>query len=71
MRGRAQPQGPVLSPREAELVRLIAAGSSIPALANELYLAPSTLKTHVQQFVDYFAAQPIRVPRFCGCQSSA
>jgi two-component system, NarL family, nitrate/nitrite response regulator NarL len=56
MRKRAEPQGWVLSPCVRELVRLIAAGSSIPAMAKELYLAPSTVETSVQQFVDYFAA---------------
>jgi DNA-binding NarL/FixJ family response regulator len=39
----------VLSPREREVLKLIAAGSSIPAMAKELYLAPSTVKTHVQR----------------------
>jgi two-component system, NarL family, nitrate/nitrite response regulator NarL len=99
-RQRAEPEAPVLSPREREVLRLIAAGSSIPAIAKELYLAPSTVKTHVQrlyeklgagdraaavaeactalslssvarpvqQFVDYFAAESIRVSAICGCQ---
>ena len=56
IRKRAEPEGPVLSPREREVLKLIAAGGSIPAMAKELYLAPSTVETSVQQFVDYFAA---------------
>src|ERR1700730_17691114 len=46
------PQGPVLSPREREVLKLIAGGNSIPAMAKELYLAPSTVKTHVQRLYE-------------------
>jgi two-component system nitrate/nitrite response regulator NarL len=42
----------VLSPREREVLKLIAAGSSIPAMAKELFLAPSTVKTHVQRLYE-------------------
>jgi len=52
IRKRAEPEGPVLSPREREVLKLIAAGSSIPAMAKELYLAPSTVKTHVQRLYE-------------------
>ena len=45
IRRRAEPAGPVLSPREREVLTLIARGSSIPAIAKEMYLAPSTVKT--------------------------
>ena len=44
IRRRNEPDGPVLSPREREVLKLIAAGSSIPAMAKELYLAPSTVR---------------------------
>jgi len=47
IRRRAEPAGPVLSPREREVLDLIARGMSIPAMASELFLAPSTVKTHV------------------------
>ena len=43
---------PVLSPREREVLKLIASGRSIPAIAQELYLAPSTVKTHVQRLYE-------------------
>ncbi|AFM14934.1 response regulator containing a CheY-like receiver domain and an HTH DNA-binding domain [Mycolicibacterium chubuense NBB4] len=52
IRRRAEPDGPVLSPREREVLALIAAGSSIPAMAKELFLAPSTVKTHVQRLYE-------------------
>lgn len=52
IRRRSEPDGPVLSPREREVLTLIAAGSSIPAMAKELYLAPSTVKTHVQRLYE-------------------
>ena len=43
---------PVLSPREREVLELIARGRSIPAMAKELFLAPSTVKTHVQRLYE-------------------
>ncbi len=52
IRRRAEPEGPVLSPREREVLKLIAAGCSIPAMAKQMYLAPSTVKTHVQRLYE-------------------
>ena len=52
IRRRAEPSGPVLSPREREVLKLIADGKSIPTMAAELYLAPSTVKTHVQRLYE-------------------
>ena len=52
IRRRAEPAGPVLSPREREVHNLIAKGSSVPAIAAELFLAPSTVKTHVQRLYE-------------------
>lgn len=52
IRRRAEPEGPVLSPREREVLALIASGSSIPAMAKDLFLAPSTVKTHVQRLYE-------------------
>ena len=42
----------MLSPREREVLKLIASGSGIPAMAKELYLAPSTVKTYVQRLYE-------------------
>jgi two-component system, NarL family, nitrate/nitrite response regulator NarL len=52
IRRRNEPDVPVLSPREREVLKLIAGGSSIPAIAKQLYLAPSTVKTHVQRLYE-------------------
>jgi two-component system nitrate/nitrite response regulator NarL len=52
IRRRGEAQTPVLSPREREVLNFIAQGYSIPAIAAELYLAPSTVKTHVQRLYE-------------------
>ena len=52
IRRRNEPEVPALSPREREVLKLIAAGRSIPAMAKELFLAPSTVKTHVQRLYE-------------------
>ncbi len=43
---------PVLSERELQVLRGFAQGQSIPALAAELFLAPSTVKTHTQRLYE-------------------
>ena len=52
IRKRREPAGPVLSPREREVLDMIARGQTIPAMAAKLYLAPSTVKTHVQRLYE-------------------
>ncbi|MGH3724628.1 MAG: response regulator [Mycobacterium sp.] len=52
IRKRAQPAGPSLSTREREVLRMIASGQSVPAIAKELFVAPSTVKTHVQRLYE-------------------
>ena len=52
IRRRGEAQTPVFSPREREVLDFIAQGRSIPAIAAELYLAPSTVKTHVQRLYE-------------------
>lgn len=52
IRRRAEPAGPALSAREREVLGFIAAGRSIPSIAGELFLAPSTVKTHVQRLYE-------------------
>jgi two-component system nitrate/nitrite response regulator NarL len=52
IRRRAEPSGPVLSAREREVLSRIARGQSIPAIAADLYVAPSTVKTHVQRLYE-------------------
>ncbi|AZQ35566.1 response regulator transcription factor [Streptomyces cyaneochromogenes] len=45
--GHAVEPGPVLSEREIEVVRLLARGHSNRAIANTLFLAEATVKTHL------------------------
>lgn len=52
IRKRAEPAGPTLSAREREVLGMIAEGASIPAIAKQLFLAPSTVKTHVQRLYE-------------------
>ncbi|GAS99785.1 nitrate/nitrite response transcriptional regulatory protein narL [Mycolicibacterium canariasense] len=52
IRRRNEPDVPALSAREREVLAMIARGLSIPAMAKELYLAPSTVKTHVQRLYE-------------------
>ncbi|MBV9338731.1 MAG: response regulator transcription factor [Solirubrobacterales bacterium] len=52
IRLRADSSAPVLSGREMEVLRGFAKGLSIPQLAAELYLAPSTVKTHTQRLYE-------------------
>jgi two-component system nitrate/nitrite response regulator NarL len=52
IRRRNEPSGPTLSAREREVLVMIADGKTIPAIAGELYLAPSTIKTHVQRLYE-------------------
>ena len=46
-----------LTPRELEVLRLIAAGRSNAELAGELYLAETTVKTHVGRLLDKLGAR--------------
>jgi two-component system, NarL family, nitrate/nitrite response regulator NarL len=52
IRLRAQPQGPVLSERERQVLAAFARGLSVPQVAAELYLGVSTVKTHTQRLYE-------------------
>lgn len=52
IRQRATPATPALSARETEVLKRIASGQNIPAIAAELFVAPSTVKTHVQRLYE-------------------
>jgi two-component system nitrate/nitrite response regulator NarL len=52
IRLRGQGADPALSAREREVLLGFARGLSIPELAAELYLAPSTVKTHTQRLYE-------------------
>jgi two-component system, NarL family, nitrate/nitrite response regulator NarL len=43
---------PALTRREQEILRMIAAGKSLPEIAGELYLGLTTVKTHVQHLYE-------------------
>ena len=47
VRLRASTEGPVLSAREREILKLISDGKSLPQIAEQLYLGVTTVKTHV------------------------
>jgi two-component system nitrate/nitrite response regulator NarL len=48
VRHRARGEATLLSPRESEIITLIAGGLSVPDIAARLHLAPTTVRTHVQ-----------------------
>jgi two-component system nitrate/nitrite response regulator NarL len=52
IRLRKQDDRPALTQREQEILRLIAAGKSLPEIAQELYLGLTTVKTHVQHLYE-------------------
>ncbi|MGW8956022.1 response regulator [Streptomyces sp. NPDC055709] len=52
VRQRAQSDAPVLSEREGQVLRMIAEGQSVPSMAKSLFLAPTTVKTHVQRLYE-------------------
>ena len=52
VRRRGEGGVPTLTPREREVLDFIAEGLSIPSIAAELYVAPSTIKTHVQRLYE-------------------
>lgn len=69
IRRRAEPSGPSLSSREREVLGMIASGRSIPAIAEALFLAPSTVKTHVQRLYEKLGGWGTGLrqsPRRCG-----
>lgn len=52
IRLRGAHDGPVLTKREGEILKLIAAGKSLPEIAGELFLGVTTVKTHVQHLYE-------------------
>lgn len=49
IRGRLKDDGPLLTERERQVLKLFAEGMSIPSVASKLFLAPSTVKSHAQR----------------------
>jgi two-component system nitrate/nitrite response regulator NarL len=52
IRLRKQNDRPALTKREQEILHLIAAGKSLPEIAEQLYLGLTTVKTHVQHLYE-------------------
>jgi two-component system nitrate/nitrite response regulator NarL len=52
LRQRTRGDATLLSPREAEIIKLIAEGLSVPDIAGRLHLAPTTVRTHVQHIYE-------------------
>lgn len=47
VRDREKSDGPSLTPREAEVLHLIAQGLSAPEIGRQIHLSPATVKTHL------------------------
>jgi DNA-binding NarL/FixJ family response regulator len=56
LRRQRTPEGPSLTPREADVLRLLAEGLPIGALASRLYISESTAKTHISKLYDKLGA---------------
>jgi two-component system nitrate/nitrite response regulator NarL len=52
VRLRARDSRPVLSPRERQILALIAKGRSAPQIGRELFLSTGTVKTHILHLYD-------------------
>jgi two-component system nitrate/nitrite response regulator NarL len=52
IRLRAESTAPALSQRESQVLEAFARGLSIPQIASELYISPSTVKTHTQRLYE-------------------
>jgi two-component system nitrate/nitrite response regulator NarL len=57
IRVRRPDEGPVLSPRELEVLRLIAEGANAPAIAARLQIATTTVRTHCQRLREKLEAR--------------
>jgi DNA-binding NarL/FixJ family response regulator len=56
MRRKMSPTGPQLSPREAEVLKLLAEGLGVAAIASKLYVSESTAKTHISKIYEKLGA---------------
>ncbi len=56
MRRRITPSGPQLSPREREVLALLAEGLGVAAISKKLYISESTTKTHVSKLYEKLGA---------------
>lgn len=56
MKRRMEPTGPQLSPRESEVLHLLADGMSVAGIAKKLYVSESTAKTHISKLYEKLGA---------------
>jgi DNA-binding NarL/FixJ family response regulator len=56
MRRRLEPRGPQLSPREKEVLQLLADGFSVSGISKQLFISESTTKTHISKVYDKLGA---------------
>ncbi len=56
MQRRLAPSGPQLSPREQEILELLAQGLGVTPLARRLYISESTAKTHISKVYEKLGA---------------
>ena len=56
MRRRMSPSGPHLSPREDEVLKLLAEGLGVAAIARNLFVSESTAKTHISKIYEKLGA---------------
>lgn len=56
MRRRMTPSGPQLSPRETEVLHLLAEGLGVAAIARQLFVSESTAKTHISKIYEKLGA---------------
>jgi len=56
MKRRLEPSGPQLSPREGQVLKLLADGMSVAGIAKQLYVSESTAKTHISKLYEKLGA---------------
>lgn len=56
MKRRLTPTGPQLSPREGQVLALLADGRSVAGIAKQLYVSESTAKTHISKLYEKLGA---------------
>ncbi|QSB06297.1 DNA-binding response regulator [Natronoglycomyces albus] len=56
MKRRLTPTGPQLSPRESQVLKLLADGMSVAGIAKQLYVSESTAKTHISKLYEKLGA---------------
>lgn len=56
LKRRSAPQGPQLSPREREVLQLLADGLGVSQISRQLFISDSTTKTHISKLYDKLGA---------------